>query len=167
MAFLTLAALGSYYYLYNGKDTEKLKPNPTRDFSDVFAIYTNPTNKGKLKLKYPDPSVYGMRGEINHKYGYVPKILSSDLTPMAWNRVVKKGKKSFPMDRPGFVPSYQKGLNDHYVKNNGWGMMIFMNPIYTGDSNQFGPQQLNRAPYPNVTFAKGDLPRKQFDKQFK
>lgn len=167
MAFLTLAALGGYYY-FNNPEQQKLKPDPRKDFSDVFALMTNPTNKGKLQQKYPDPSVYGKRGEINHKYGYVPRILAQDLTQMAWNNAKKKnGKKvPFPMDRPEFIPAYEQRIWDMNVRNNGQGMMIFMSPIYTGDNNQFGPQQLNRAPYPNVTFSK-ELPRKDFDRQFK
>lgn len=168
MAALTLAALGSYYY-FNKPENEKLKPNPNRDFSDVFSLVTNETNKGKLRMKYPDPSVYGKRGEINHKYGYVPRILAQDLTQMAWNRtnrVSGRTKASFPLDNPGFLPAYQQRIYDMNVKNNGHGMMLFMNPIYTGDNNQFGPQILNRSRYPNVTFNK-ELPRKDFDRQFR
>lgn len=148
MALLALTGLAAYGMLYN-PTKEKLKPNPTRDWSDIYALYTGEKVKGLLRQKYPDPSHYGMRGDINHQYGYIPKVLATDLNIMDWTN-----PKSSLFHNKAFWAKYKDMKFQHEVMNNGWGIQIFKQPIYTGDQCQFGPQISSRTVLPPVSFSK-------------
>jgi hypothetical protein len=155
MALLALTGLTAYQWMRDPVSS-KLKPSPQRDWSDIYALYTGETNRGKLRLKYPDPQKYGMMGNINHQYGYVPKVDSYDLTRMDWGNPNNHLIQSKP-----FWDSYRAMMYRKDVINNGWGPQIFKCGIYTGDQNQFGPQVSSRVPLWDAKFTKGGFKRKQ------
>lgn len=147
MAGILFTGLAGYWYMNSRANSltgdQPVTPqNPNKDWTNVFELFQG---KNIMHQKYPDPSQFQKVSEINGRYGYVPKLPVWDVTAMPWNQTIGDTKR-WPLNDPNIEAERKMMQWNKEVVNNGWGLQIFKNPLYTGDNNQFGPQQLYITP---------------------